>query len=143
MTYMRQSNQRGFSLIELVITVTIIGIIAAIAIPAYNAMKMRGARTEAMSTLTEVAHLQERWYSNNGTYADSLATIDAPTSSENNKYTISLTFDSSTPDEFEVTATAAGSQLGDDNCQTFSLDQAGRRTSTDSGGNPSSGCWSK
>lgn len=134
-------TQRGLTLIELMVVVAIIGIIAAIAIPAYDAQKRKGYRADAISALTRAAHLQERWYSRKGTYADSLSTIDAPTVSENDKYNISLSFNSTNPDQFTVTATAKGPQTKDERCYTFSLDQAGRKTSTNSSDNPSTGCW--
>ncbi|MFP3874603.1 MAG: type IV pilin protein [Thiohalophilus sp.] len=134
---------QGFTLIEVMITLMILGVLAAIAVPAYNAMKQKGNRTDAVSALSRIAQLQERWYSNKGTYANDLDTIGMSTTSEQGHYNLSLDFDASTPDEFTATATATGPQQQDENCNTFSLDQAGRRTSRDSDGNPSSGCWQK
>jgi len=143
MSCKNSSPQRGFTLIEIMVVVVILGILAAVAIPAYDAQKRKGYRADAISALTRAAQLQERWYSDKGTYADSLTTIDAPTTSENGKYNISLSFDSGTPDEFTVTATATGPQEDDEKCYKFSLDQAGRKTSEDKDANPSTGCWPK
>jgi len=143
MHYNQKRPSQGFTLIEVMIVVGILGIIAAIAIPAYDAQKRRGYRADAISALTRAAQYQERWYSNNGTYSSTLASIGSPSTTENGKYNLSLTFNAATPDEFTVTATATGGQLNDTKCRTFSLDQAGRKTSTDSGGTASTGCWPK
>lgn len=131
--------EQGFSLIELVITITILGILAAVAIPAYNSQKLKGNRTEAISALTEAAQMQQRWYSDNGTYTSDADDIDMPATTETGKYTLAV--NSSDSETFTVTATATSNQVADTNCRTFSLDQAGRKTSTDSGGSASTGCW--
>lgn len=132
-------SARGFSLIELVITITILGILAAVAIPAYNSQKLKGNRTEAISALTEAAQMQQRWYSDNGTYTSNANDIDMPATTGTGKYNLAV--NSSTSETFTVTATATSSQVADTNCNTFSLDQAGRKTSTDSDDNTSTGCW--
>ncbi|TDX97924.1 type IV pilin protein [Thiohalophilus thiocyanatoxydans] len=140
---LKQNNQ-GFTLIEIMITLMVIAVLASIAVPAYNSMKQQSNRSDAVSALTRVAQLQERWYSNKGTYADNLTTIGmSSTTSKEGHYDLSLTFDDTEPDEFVVTATATGPQKDDENCRTFSLDQAGRKTSEDSDGNASTGCWQK
>jgi len=143
MHYNQKRNLQGFTLIEVMIVVGILGIIAAIAIPAYDAQKRRGYRADAISALTRAAQLQERWYTDKGTYSSSLANIGMASTTDNGKYNLSITFNAATPDEFTVTATATGGQLKDTNCRTFSLDEAGRKTSTDSGGTASTGCWPK
>ncbi len=142
MIYIQKRNQQGVTLIEMMVTVAILGLLATIAISAYDAQKRRGYRTDAISALTRAAQLQERWYTDTGSYSSNLAGIGISSStSENGKYNLSLP--SANSDEFIVTATATGTQLEDTNCWTLSLDQAGRKTSTDSGGNPSTGCWPK
>jgi len=55
-------KQKGFTLIELMIVVAIIGIIAAIAYPSYQDSVMRTQRTDAMTTLSRLAAAQERYY---------------------------------------------------------------------------------
>ncbi len=61
-------NQRGMTLIELMIVVVIVGILSAIAFPAYQAYVNRAKRTEAKTLLLEVAARQERYYFDNNTY---------------------------------------------------------------------------
>jgi len=132
-------TQRGFTLIEAMITVAILGILAAVGVSAYDAQKRKGYRTDAVRALTEAAQLEERWYSNNGTY-NTLSGIGASATSAHGYYAITA---SATTDVYSITATAVGSQLNDDQCRTFTIDQAGRKTSTNSSAAASTGCWPK
>ena len=61
-------RQSGFTLIELMITVVVIGILAAIAYPSYQEFVKRGNRTEGQAFLSEVAARQERYYAQNHAY---------------------------------------------------------------------------
>jgi prepilin-type N-terminal cleavage/methylation domain-containing protein len=67
-------NKKGFTLIELLIVIAIIGILAAVAIPAYIGQTKRAARTEAYTNLDTLRLLEEQFYAENGVYA---ATIGA------------------------------------------------------------------
>lgn len=61
-------NKKGFTLIELLIVIAIIGILAAIAIPAYVGQQKRAARTEAYTNLQNLRLLEEQYFAENGCY---------------------------------------------------------------------------
>lgn len=115
-------RMNGFSLIELLVAVVIVGIIAAIAMPSYRNYVVRGARAAAQTELLEMASLQEKVYLNsnaytasvtaayNGTTAGGLGKTSGQTS--DGKYALSL---SGVGQTFTLIATpvAGGGQAGD------------------------------
>lgn len=74
-------NKKGFTLIELMITVAIIGILAAIAIPGYIGQQRRAARTEAYTNLESLRLLEEQFFAENGCYQPLVAGVCPPAAS--------------------------------------------------------------
>ena len=125
----------GFTLIELMITVAILAIVAAVAIPSYTSYVERGKRAEARTALLDIAARQERYYSNNRQYADQLSKLRmSGTKSENGYYTLSValgalsgtTASTSNTQAFRATATPAG--WTDDKCGDLGIDETGAKT---------------
>lgn len=127
----------GFTLIELMITVAILAIIAAVAIPSYSSYVDRGKRAEARTALLDIAARQERHYSNNRQYTATLSDLKMPGMSENGYYTLSVAASGSNQD-FDATATPSG--WTDDKCGNLSIDETGAKTQ--SLGDRAS-CWGK
>jgi type IV pilus assembly protein PilE len=73
------NSTKGFTLIELIIVVTIIGILAMIAVPAYIGQQSRAARTEAFSNLEALRLMEEQFFSENAVYTASAGGCAADT----------------------------------------------------------------
>lgn len=140
-------KNRGFTLVELMIVITILGIIASIAIPNLRDYLNKSRRSDAKVALLKLQHDQERYRSNNPTYASSPGALGWPAAkSEEQWYDIAITGESVVEYTSTATAVAGGRQTGDTNCKEFILkvdttNPNGLRESKDSDGNPSTGCW--
>lgn len=138
-------KQAGVTLIELLVTVLVIGILAAIAYPSYRDQVARGNRAEAQGILLENAQLLERNYTIANRY-DTLnadGTGGAPTiiaqspKTGTAKYTIAAAYGTAPAQTYTLTATRTGS-MASDACGNLTLDNTGVKGS--SLGSPTD-CW--
>ncbi len=132
----RARGIRGFTLIELMIVVAVVGILAAIAVPSYNDSVRKSRRAQAKADLVEYAQMAERSFTVNNSYAEfALPRNQSPREpGADARYTLAMVNDATT---FTITATPQGGQA-QDRCGTLSINQAGAKTSS---GAPLQDCW--
>lgn len=133
---------RGFTLIELMITVAIVAILASLAYPSYNRYLGRTYRAAAKGYMLQVSNLQQRYLLDQRGYAANLGALNLTVPSDiSGNYTITTELKAgTTPPGFTVTAVPSTAQSNrDPNCGTLKVDEAGVKTPTPTGGGDS--CW--
>jgi len=153
----RHESIRGFSLLELMITIGILAILAAIAIPNYQAYTLKSHRTEAKTALLDLAGMEERYLSTNYTYSAAPSDLGYtaaafPINTLNNYYRIDQTAfvaavppsaaaPAGTPASYTFQATAINMQAADTACQTLTITSAGVQGATGTDPNAATDCW--
>ena len=138
----------GFTLIEIMISVAIVAIITAIALPSYRSNVARSKRSEAISIIQEAAQYMQRYYSANDSYTNTLPTVlqNVPRSATSGQtYTLSVvTNTNSTTYTITAAISSTGSQAGD-SCGNYVLNAQGQKFSLVNGASASTAvttdCW--
>jgi type IV pilus assembly protein PilE len=135
-------RKNGFTLIELVVTMGIVAILAAIAIPAYSSSTKNANRTDATRTMTLDAQALERCYSQKFNYTDATCPAAASQPSIQGYYTVTIAV-TTAPATYTITAAPRTSpQTSDSSCWQFTLTSAGTQgATTESGSNNTKACW--
>lgn len=134
-----KKNISGFTLIELMIVVAVIAILAAIAYPSYADSVRKGHRGQAKADLMETAQLLERHRTVNNTYASfNMNAFGKSPHSGTTRYNVVL--ENEDADGYDLTATPIGSQAKDTQCGALSINQAGVKSISGSGGTVER-CW--
>jgi type IV pilus assembly protein PilE len=133
-------NMGGFTLLEVMTVVIIVGVLTAVALPMYEGVMQKGRRADAMRDLMEMASRQERFYAQNSRYTKDVGTAaglnmnrdeesQGVTLSGDGYYTLTATEGAtgSINTSFELSAAPRGPQAKDTKCGTFILNSVGVR----------------
>ncbi len=141
------SASSGFTLIEVMIVVVIVGILIAVALPGYQNSLQKGRRADAKAALLDVAGRQEQYMLDRGTYTNDMTELGFgadPMVSEEQHYTVDATDCSGGTTDLNrcylITATprAGSPQVDDARCTTIVLNSNGAKTAT---GSDTDSCW--
>lgn len=138
-------DSRGFTLIELMIVVAVVGILAAIAYPSYLEYVNESRRSEARSNLMELAQFMERYRAANGRYvttaggstAPALPFTQSPKDGSTKFYNLSVV--NAGNNQYQLNAAPIGVMAGD-RCGTLTLNHQGVKGSTSGDSND---CWGR
>ncbi len=142
---------KGFTLIELMIVVSIVAILASIAIPSYQQSVRKNCRNDAKNAILEIASLQEKYYFQSNQYSSDLSFSNGGLNysdtdeSPEGCYSMAVV-DCSTGGEsmncYRISATANGAQVLDTSCQILSMDSLGQKAALDdSAVDATAVCW--
>lgn len=138
---MYYKKQRGITLIELLITVAIMGVLGAIAYPSYTSFVQKSNRAEAQKELLQLANVMEQYFSDHRVYTDKLTKLGKSADTyvtESGNYTMSADLNGTTTTYTLKAAIKAGaSQANDSECAEFTLNHTGSKAAT------STTCWEK
>lgn len=146
-------RHKGFTLVELLVTVVIVGILTAIALPSYRSYVLRTNRVAAKAAMVDVVSRQESWFADRKCYATSLKTLGYPeattylsgdgntsaSESQNTIYKLSLTTSGSCPVTHTVVAEPRKTQVQDTPCGSLSLTSSGIKSASGT----STDCWKR
>jgi type IV pilus assembly protein PilE len=109
---------RGFTLIEILVTLSMAGVLSSVALPTFQGHLQKARRADVLVSMMQVQLAQSRWRANGSNYG-TLAQIGVSSVSMGGHY--SLTLGSEADDRYEVLASATGAQAGDTACRHMQL----------------------
>jgi type IV pilus assembly protein PilE len=137
---MKRRFPRGFSLIEVLATMAIVALLAAIALPSYAVYMANARRGSGRTALVQAALWLERAATANGAYPDASFVPPGLLRSDGDSYRLIA---STTPISFRLEAIPSGSQTGD-RCGTLALLHSGERTISNAPSDATAdACWSR
>lgn len=140
------NRHAGFTLLELMVSMTIVAITAAVALPTYRESVLKTNRSDAQITMASLAMLQERFYFTHnhytGDFADLIESAESgdPVASEKGHYSIALAV-SNNGREWTMEASAVDEQADDHNCAKMTVTSKGKKSSYNNNAAASTGCW--
>lgn len=141
MKNINKTNNKGFTLIELIITVAILGILAALATSLYESQSQKQRRSDGIIALTTAQSEMEQYRSDNGIFATTGLVITS--TSPKAYYTIAAPTITNGGENYTLIATAGGVQASDTNCRELIVNDLGEFKSKKSDGTASTNCISK
>jgi type IV pilus assembly protein PilE len=136
-------QQHGFTLIELMIVVAIVGILSAIAYPSYAEYIRRGHRADARAGLLQAQQWMERAATATGVYPTTLSPALTWSADTNKRYTIGF-FGANSNAAFTLVATRKPGPQATDRCGDYTITHTGQRGNNNlSGGATVADCWGK
>jgi len=113
----------GFTLIELMIVVAVIGILAGIAYPSYTDYVIKSRRSDAKSAILNMQLAQEKWRANNISYTTSLSQLNVSNSSPDGHYELDIPMGTGNFYVVRARPASGGLQVGDTTCPSFTSNQ--------------------
>jgi type IV pilus assembly protein PilE len=138
-THRSRRRAAGFTLVELLSTCAVVGVLAGIALPSYQAQLQRSRRTDAVAALTRVQAAQERMRSHHGLYSSDFGALQLAAVSGEGLYTLAI--EVTGPDSYRARAVARsdGAQAGDHVCAQLQMDVKSGFVET----GPDRRCWNR